>query len=276
MSSHKSRKPRAAVQHDTSTATNMITAMASNNITSNQNIAKKSNQTLICTMASKTSTHQDVGDALTLNSPSVRFIPCRARGVCDTHTPQSAYFTLPQDCKHGTSLLCSHSLCRESGRGFRYCKVCDQVTAKRNFNKRHCHHPDVGGSTCSTELSTSDSFSRSSKKRKRFVDADGDSSSASSIADVKRIPQEIMRSDENASSNSGDVPSTVYTTVKAGSSSMHMELSWGEARLIQHIRMRGGSQEETLRWIHEILECDSNIGNMLTEDIHTDDESDWE
>jgi hypothetical protein len=223
-------------------------------------------------MAEQIPTYQD-GNVLALNSPSVRFIPCRARGVCDSHTPQSAYFTVPQDCAHGTSLLCSHTLCRESGRGFRYCKVCDQVTAKRNFNKRHCHHPKVGGSTCSTELSTTDSFSRTSKKRKLIVDADGDSS-ASSIADINGMRQ--ARSDSNSSSKSCDVPSTVYTTGRAENSSMHMKVSCSEARLIQHIRLREGNQEETLRWIHEILECDSNIGTMLTEDIHTDDESEWE
>jgi hypothetical protein len=255
--SKKSKRKRATA--------NMNTTIGSKPA-SNHNFTHTSNENRIITMMEPT--YQRVGNSLALSSPSMRIIPCRARGVCDTHTPQSAYFTIPQDCKHGTSLWCSHTRCRESGRGFRYCKVCDQVTAKRNFNKRHCHHPQMGGSTCSAELSTTDSFSRSSKKRKLSVDAE--SSASSIVDDINGVSQELTRSNGNSSTNSGGVPSMVYTKVTVNNSSIpmiRMNVSCSEARLIQHVRSREGYQEETLRWIHEILECENNAATMMKDEI---------
>lgn len=71
--------------------------------------------------------------------PRMIRVPCHARNVSDTHTPQTAYFEFPEDITHGKIICCSHKLCRESGRQFRFCKVCNKVCAKRNFSCRHGH-----------------------------------------------------------------------------------------------------------------------------------------
>mmetsp|Transcript_25341 Transcript_25341/g.38417 ORF Transcript_25341/g.38417 Transcript_25341/m.38417 type:complete len:289 (+) Transcript_25341:123-989(+) len=71
--------------------------------------------------------------------PKMIRVPCHARNVDDTHTPQTAYFEYPEDITHGRVLRCSHKLCRESGRQFRFCKICNKICAKRNFSSRHAH-----------------------------------------------------------------------------------------------------------------------------------------
>ena len=73
-----------------------------------------------------------IGDAITR-------IPCKARGMSDSHSIESAYFDIPNDCKHGQLLICSNAECAGSGRRFRYCAICELPVAKRNFMKRHAH-----------------------------------------------------------------------------------------------------------------------------------------
>jgi hypothetical protein len=51
-----------------------------------------------------------------------RRLPCKARGMGDSHTTATAFFDIPHDLKHGAVLACSHRLCANSGRRFRYCQ----------------------------------------------------------------------------------------------------------------------------------------------------------
>lgn len=51
-----------------------------------------------------------------------RRLPCKARGMGDSHTTTTAFFDIPHDLKHGAVLACSHRLCANSGRRFRYCQ----------------------------------------------------------------------------------------------------------------------------------------------------------
>ena len=69
----------------------------------------------------------------------VQRFPCKARNVCESHTSEAAFIELPANPQHGTTLYCSHTLCAGSGRAFRWCQVCEQIVAKRNFMKRHSH-----------------------------------------------------------------------------------------------------------------------------------------
>lgn len=69
-----------------------------------------------------------------------RRYPCRARGMSDCHTTRTAYFDVPNDAPHGLQLVCSHHICSQSGRVFRFCTVCSLPCAKRNFSKRHHHN----------------------------------------------------------------------------------------------------------------------------------------
>jgi len=73
----------------------------------------------------------------------VQRIPCKARGMGASHTPQTAYFEIRLGAiRHGDTLVCSHPTCSGSGRRFRYCSVCECPVAKRNFVKRHSHEGD--------------------------------------------------------------------------------------------------------------------------------------
>ena len=53
-----------------------------------------------------------------------RRIPCRARCMPKNHTPDTAYFEIPLDAKHGMLLSCSMKSCRDQlgGPRFRYCQ----------------------------------------------------------------------------------------------------------------------------------------------------------
>jgi hypothetical protein len=53
---------------------------------------------------------------------SSRRLPCKARGMGESHTPANAYFDIPHDLQHGAVLACSHHACSGSGRRFRYCR----------------------------------------------------------------------------------------------------------------------------------------------------------
>mmetsp|Transcript_11724 Transcript_11724/g.27145 ORF Transcript_11724/g.27145 Transcript_11724/m.27145 type:complete len:295 (+) Transcript_11724:1999-2883(+) len=72
-------------------------------------------------------------------SKSTRKFPCRARGIESSHNAKNAFLEVPAGCVHGTIIVCSNSSCVASGRQFRYCSVCDQPVAKRNFMQRHSH-----------------------------------------------------------------------------------------------------------------------------------------
>jgi hypothetical protein len=56
--------------------------------------------------------------------------------------PQTAYFVIPENVKHGEELICSYFACRNAGIKFRYCSHCKVPVAKRNFRKRHKHGGD--------------------------------------------------------------------------------------------------------------------------------------
>ena len=83
------------------------------------------------------------------SKPYVRVFPCRARGFKNSdgsgegsgvrHNESTAVLRIRSDAPHGTVVVCSHKACADSGRRFRWCAVCQQPVAKRNFMKRHCH-----------------------------------------------------------------------------------------------------------------------------------------
>jgi hypothetical protein len=83
----------------------------------------------------------DMGDYEALRLPfGTRFpvrIACKARGVFN-HDRATAYLEVPENPPHGLILECSNPSCA-STRRFRYCTVCQQPVAKRNFTKRHDH-----------------------------------------------------------------------------------------------------------------------------------------
>ena len=57
-----------------------------------------------------------------LPNNGARRIPCKARGMGETHTQATAYFDIPINLQHGAIMMCSHPACSGSGRRFRYCK----------------------------------------------------------------------------------------------------------------------------------------------------------
>ena len=199
--------------------------------------------------------------------PLTRIIACRARGVCDTHTPQSAFFEIPQDCEHGTSFVCSHDLCRESGRVFRYCKVCDQITAKRNFSKRHGHLNAPRSPTCPAEMMINSDYSVSStnskKRRKLLCDSSGASRDRISIIVDAMLgsfnEESICENDITTRTMRILVPgfhhSAVYNSGEAvpNPPMLRMGISRTEARLIERIRSNRKSQTETISWVYQIL-----------------------
>jgi len=69
-----------------------------------------------------------------------RRFPCRARRVKSaTHSETEAVLEVPPDAEHGRVVVCSNEVCASSGRQFRWCSICQQPVAKRNFMKRHSH-----------------------------------------------------------------------------------------------------------------------------------------
>lgn len=77
--------------------------------------------------------------SLQLETSTPTRYPCKARNVAPDHNNDTAYLELPANPCHGHQLYCSHRECKESGRAFRWCEVCQIVVAKRNFMKRHSH-----------------------------------------------------------------------------------------------------------------------------------------
>jgi len=69
-------------------------------------------------------------------------IPCRARGMNMDHNFETAYFTISEDMKHGSPLVCSYPACRDKGVKFLYCAFCKDTGAKRQFRERHNHGAD--------------------------------------------------------------------------------------------------------------------------------------
>jgi hypothetical protein len=220
---------------------------------------------------------------LTINTQMVSMIriPCRARGVCETHTPSSAYFEIPEDCQHGKLLSCSHELCRDSGRRFRYCKECDQVTAKRNFTKRHAHGITNTMRLSPIEVARADSrISSTCKKRKVSVDADNESTLASRLMNAMSTGD-----DDGISDTSESVPSTVYAnktenTMDKLSGSILRMVTPKEAGILELLCRRPTTDDRLAmsQWIQDILDVTSNDTTnqvMMAEDIIlTDDEDD--
>lgn len=170
-------------------------------------------------------------------------IPCRARGVCDTHTPSSAYFEISEDCPHGRILTCSHKLCRDSGRQFRYCRTCDQVTAKRNFSKRHAH-----GITKRSPKQIDDSTPGSKKRKVTLEDAEAES--------LASLLQGAMQGDDASTSvedSTVDVPSTVYAPKDASGSTKLMMVTKQEANLLELVRSQPSNENAVDHWINQIL-----------------------
>ena len=185
----------------------MNTTTLSNDFATSHNVDQayqKLNSTTVGRIPS--SCQEDAGRLLT----STRTIPCPARGVCDSHTPRDAYFVISQDCEHGKMLQCSHARCRGSGRHFRYCKVCDQVTAKRNFNKRHEHLIVPGSPTSPAEMMISNAAITSKKRRRLLhVGSDGDSRTNSRSCIIANAPG--VGDEQQESTHEGDA-STRTTT----------------------------------------------------------------
>lgn len=184
-------------------------------------------------------------------------IPCRARGVCETHTPQNAYFEIPENCPHGKLVVCSHQLCRESERRFRYCKVCDQVTAKRNFTKRHAHGIVKTIIPSPADVSELDSSKfNSSKKRKLSVDVEGESSFASLFVN------DTVSGGDGISNSSDSVPSTVFARRGSAESSgtVLMMITRRDAEVLELVRRRPSEsdKEATDQWIKSMLEATKN------------------
>ena len=129
------------------------------------------------------------------DQPLTRIIPCKARGVGDSHTPRDAYFEIPVDCQHGKMFQCSFPACRDSERRFRYCKVCDEIVAKRNFSKRHRHPADE------VATSSDDSVSIKDNKRRKLlhVGSDGDSSTRTKSCTIADDLGVCQRTSINAS-----------------------------------------------------------------------------
>ena len=219
---------------------NMNTAIDSNVTPTNYSISDNANEKSAVGKVEQLQFCPEIGKCPVVNM--IR-IPCRARGVCHTHTPQSAYFEIPEDCQDGKSLLCSHKLCRESGRMFRYCKVCDQVTVKRNFSKRHAHGIMARSPV---DIARVESINSNSKKRKVSVDVDGKS------LDSFMYPNEGTSDGETSESFPSVVPSIVYSEGNSDST-VRMVVTRSEASLLELVRNRPSGREATDRWIQDIL-----------------------
>lgn len=193
-------------------------------------------------------------------------VPCRARGVCDTHTPSNAYFEIPKNCEHGTILICSHEMCRDSGRRFRYCKTCAQVTAKRNFSKRHGH-----GLKITTDVSPvvvagvddSDVDSSSSKRRRTSVDTEHEDSLASLFVNAM-----LGGKDDGISNKTGNVPSTIFarrSSTNTESSSKLMVISRRELAVLELVKSRPNLDNRlaTDRWMQDILNATSSHSQKI-------------
>jgi hypothetical protein len=194
-------------------------------------------------------------------SPLTRTIPCRARGVCDSHTPQSAYFEILQDCEHGKILKCSFPACRKSGRLFRYCKECDKVVAKRNFSKRHGHLIVPRSPRCPAEMMTNSDDSASSttsKKRDSFVDSEGDLHAPVNNSDFIGVNGEST-CDACLSTDSSYMLTSSDLNTGAPNPLIPIMVSQTEASLIQLIRPR-----------QNIDETNSLINDMLDESTEDD------
>ena len=215
--------------------------------------------------------------------PFIR-IPCRARGVCGSHTPDTAYFDIPVDCQHGTMLQCSYPACRDSERWFRYCKVCDTVVAKRNFSKRHGHLiPRYPADEVAT--SSDDSVSSTDSKRRKLSDRDSLASTRNcTIApDGVGVGNEQLSMREEADVLTGTtndmlVPISHQRTVfTSGETPLNppmlmMMVSLTEATMIHRIR----SEEETMKWNQEILAAREKERTSSDDDYLPDDQGEIE
>ncbi|KAI2507859.1 hypothetical protein MHU86_6517 [Fragilaria crotonensis] len=211
------------------------------------------------------------------DTPMIR-IPCRARGVCDSHTAQNAYFELTTDSVHGKILVCSHRLCRESGRIFRYCKVCHQVTAKRNFSKRHAHEINDNNMLKGPDIPTVRADSPNSKTKKRKVSLDAECESLVSVM------IESMRTEESKSESELWTDQR-WRTVGPRSvdafedpDSVFMIVSQAEANLLDLVRRRASSGDDTIRLTQDVLLTTDVLSQrrIMEEEILTDNESDRE
>ena len=227
--------------------------------------------------------------------PFIR-IPCRARGVCGSHTPDTAYFEIPVDCQHGKMLQCSFPACRDSERRFRYCKVCDEIVAKRNFSKRHGHLiPRYPADEAAT--SSDDSVSSTDSKRRKLlhVGSDGDSStrtkSCTMADDLVGFgnKQVSMHQDADVSTDNTTcmlVPTSHQSMASTlgetpfNPSTFMMGVSLTEALLIQWIRdkKRTWSEDDILLPDDqgEIEELPSSVASATSEDADNIDEDVWE
>lgn len=68
------------------------------------------------------SIQQAMGMGVTNRNARSRRLPCKARGMGDSHTSATAFFDIPAGLQHGAVLACSHPACAGSGRRFRYCQ----------------------------------------------------------------------------------------------------------------------------------------------------------
>ena len=150
--------------------------------------------------------------------------------------------------------------------------MCNQVTAKRNFSKRHAHDTDNDNQTPMPgfPLTRPDSPNSNTKKRKVSVDVE-----VGSLVDMFLGPirgEESTSESETATSRTSVVPSTVYTA--RDQDSVFMMVSRSEAALLDLVRSRGS----ILKVIQDILQSSNGQSQrrIMEEDILTDDESERE
>lgn len=201
-------------------------------------------------------------------------VPCRARGVCDSHNSYCAYFEIPEDCQHGTYVVCSHKVCRESaGRSFRYCKPCNQVAAARNFNRRHAHGVTKRLVQCPPANSIqSTSFSRgatNSRKRKLSDDVDTASSLVSFFLDDAMwagTDGDTMAADPAGRSDPRRFANAMQPRHTELSESMLVMATQRDLDLLELVRRRllESDSQATIAWIQDVVDATKNNTHNIT------------
>jgi len=122
-----------------------------------------------------------------------KVIPCRARGMPMDHSGHTAFFEITKGMAHGSHLICSHAVCRDSGVKFLYCAVCDMPVARRSFRSQHLHGKDRDGIAATSSKTAKTASSGNAKRSKPSLSLDR-ASSSSSLASSE--PQVASRKEE--------------------------------------------------------------------------------
>jgi hypothetical protein len=186
-------------------------------------------------------------------------VACKARGVQILHNAKNAYIDIPTNAEHGTILECSNSVCRSSGRRFRFCTVCKIPVAFRNFAKRHSHGilqpPSPLEETAVTQLAS---------LRQTSQTVPNDTSSNTSATEEKRNRDEISIS--TARNRDASIPNTIWVGELEDQSVQDKnlikiyvspkELQW---LALLHNRPAGHETDETESWIEVVLATSSKM-----------------